>query len=381
MRIHPKLTWEEFQTARKLRSRRRWSLIWVFLFFSGALGLGVFNLFEFRKVDRQIINNQVHRGIQKSSETPTSSSVTRVEQVDIATTPSLSEGQSRNRLKTRNRIQNKLWSTWSAGSSKPMASDFLCSVKPMAPMAFAVRNARTDLARALRIDTSGRAPAVKNNSELLSVRLAWVPYHSSLLVRPQLNEEIKLTYRPLNSFSFGVDVPFLRESKWVLSVRPQLSIQRFQTDFIKITEEANFSPGSIVGYLQTIHGFEEVLGDTLYGIRTRRIRQNGTFQMLQLPIFAEYQLLNKENWVAFTSGAVALNYQLHASGIWSDSNTTFSLATDRVFGVSGLGTLGIRYSFKHIQVELAGTSSFQTRSSRSVRPWSGQIHCAIICPL
>ena len=191
--------------------------------------------------------------------------------------------------------------------------------------------------------------------------LAWSPWHSSEFLIPQLDAITELNYRALNSAQAVLRIQLTTFPKGTVSIEPQFSEQRFQTQFNGQFSDIIYAPGSIVGYLQTVKGIEPVISDSVPGISGLGLRENGLQREFSLPIMVDYMLYKKGYFQLTTASSLGLHYRARYQGVWYDGVQLVSLdEAPGLLGMMAAGSLALNFQPGRINYYCSWTSTYRS---------------------
>lgn len=176
------------------------------------------------------------------------------------------------------------------------------------------------------------------------VQLAWSPWHVAEFTTPAGLAANELNHRALNSAQLSLQLQLRTFDQFSLRLEPQFINQRFQTQFIGELPEAVYAPGSIVGYLQTIKGYEPIVSDSIFGNNEINLRQNGVQREFSLPVTLEYAFFKKGHFQLATAASLGLHYRARYQGVWFDGVQLVPLNTTPArLGMLAAGSFSMQY--------------------------------------
>ncbi|MDP2188714.1 MAG: hypothetical protein Q8J69_08535 [Sphingobacteriaceae bacterium] len=176
------------------------------------------------------------------------------------------------------------------------------------------------------------------------VQLAWSPWHAAEFTTPAGLAANELNHRALNSAQLSLQLQLRTFNQFSLRLEPQFINQRFQTQFIGELPVAVYAPGSIIGYLQTIKGYEPIVSDSIFGNNEINLRQNGVQREFSLPVTLEYAFFKKGDFQLATAASLGLHYRARYQGVWFDGVQLVSLNTTPArLGMLATGSFSMQY--------------------------------------
>ncbi len=174
--------------------------------------------------------------------------------------------------------------------------------------------------------------------------LSWSPWHSAEFLAPALDPITELNYRALNSVQALLRIHLASFPNGTVSIEPQFIEQRFQTQFNGQFSDKIYSPGSVVGYLQTVKGIEPIISDSVPGISGVGLRKNGVQREFSLPFTVDYSLFGRGYFRLSTAASLGLHYRARYQGLWYDDVQLVELKeTPAMLGLLAAGNLSLNF--------------------------------------
>jgi hypothetical protein len=407
--LHPKLNWEAFQQARNRRKRRRWLLWFAWVF--GGVGIPGFIILQLAlpissvdvlpakhsekltAVEGQLPDNleyeiPVHnhgeapRKPKQKASGDLEKRVTFHSNRSLNTTvlatlaqPSALENLALNAVKP---VLNEAESTTGKILEQPVLKAQLTSQQNqlVAPDSVFIDTTLT-------ISKGAKASKKRFMTELpLWLSVAWSPWHNREFILPALSDESDMTYTPLQSVNVSLRLDLYQLNRLHVTLEPQFLQQRFFTELTTSFSMAVYAPGSVVGYLQTSKGIEQVISDSVSGIRSIQLRKIGSQSELLLPISVSASLLERGAVQLMLAASVGLHYHMQYRGSWFDGEQLVSLEdTPANFGFLGAGSLSVNYQPGLLRYSCSLVSSYRTLVRSDQLPFRSQLWIGVSLPL
>lgn len=410
MTTHPKLTWDEFQRLRERRKRRAFLLWFSFALAVAALAAVYVVPITFNS-EPQHPSDQIAAVASAPTSTTAAKGTTAAEPKPSNTIPytappaesqvaSEAPSTSIRRAQPNPRIASEV-DTVSARSAKfalqravrlaargwipvglaavgipPSRQSVLPAVHEGAdtamPLAQGVRAAVHEDAQS----TAGAGSAVGFRP---TYRLTWMPWHARVLSPNAVPEHVELDYRALNSVAVSAEVAAYRRDRLALLIRPQLSLQRFQTVFTERIREVRYAPNTVVAYQQDYNGFKPILSDSVAGIRTLHQRENGQWWSVQIPAVVEYRIIQRGIWQLHSVGTLGAQYRSRPRGLWWDGQNLADVSADvRNWGLMATGGLSTRWNWGPRAVEVTYAAGYQTPLHGQSPQWAQSLAVSLM---
>ena len=416
--LHPKLNWETFQKERARRKRRRW-LIWFTVASTLACLSGLLYYQSQPSVPPQ--HPQVAVGLLDTLATPAPDSApaagpvanepaaARQEEVRAAEAPAQVA-----QPETSSPRPESLFPTAQEVVAEPAVAlanqeDNLLSVPtPERPVLPASQNALPldklamlqtaplptlslplDLHPAVTPVPLPPSPPPAAPEKLspapstLWLAVAWSPWHSREFRMPtSFSPETELQYRALNSFNLALRLEVARFNQWVVTIEPQYNEQRFQLQFSGQYAASIYAPGSLIGYQQTVKGFEPIIADTVQGVTNRTQYENGSQREFSLPVSVARPLLVRGPYSLLAGGALGLHYRAAYRGSWVANDGPVSLAaTPAQWGLMATGNLSVVFQPGRIRYACTLGSAYRSTVRADQLPLRNQVWVSLQLPL
>ncbi|MEY3941437.1 MAG: hypothetical protein RIR07_323, partial [Bacteroidota bacterium] len=235
----------------------------------------------------------------------------------------------------------------------------------------------------LRADAIQDAPVTAGSGSAVgfrpTYRLTWMPWHARVLSPNAVPEHVELDYRALNSVAVSAEVAAYRRDRGALLIRPQLSLQRFQTVFTERIREVRYAPNTVVAYQQDYNGFKPILSDSIAGIRTLHQRENGQWWSVQIPAVVEYRIIQRGIWQLYSVGTLGAQYRSRPRGLWWDGQNLADVSADvRNWGVMATGGLSTRWNWGPRAVEATYAAGYQTPLHGQSPQWAQSLAVSLV---
>lgn len=217
----------------------------------------------------------------------------------------------------------------------------------------------------------------------LWLAVAWSPWHSrEFRIPTSFPPENELQYRALNSFNLALRLEVARFNQWVVAIEPQYNDQRFQLQFSGQYAASIYAPGSLIGYLQTVKGFEPIIADTVRGITTRTQYENGSQREFSLPVSVSRPLLVRGPYSLLAGGALGVHYRAAYRGSWVVEDRPVSLAaTPAQWGLLAAGNLSVVFQPGRIRYACTLGSAYRSTVRADQLPLRNQVWVSVQLPL
>lgn len=329
MAMHPRLNFDQFQKERKQRAKRR-AILWASAILSAILLIAL--LSRAQTTDRA---SELPVPMQAPKLAPTQQVPPTVQQqFNVHALESPGSAQVSSSIRATAAISPKSTTYYKPTEvAVPVASSTAIFANLAPAKADTTDYATVEAALIKSAGDSVHSPeieqprggaeeklaheALRPNGHQIPILLSleWLPYHSPI-ASPEEGR-----YVSLNSVQLGVSVPLTNWNQLKISANPSVLYSRYQFQHEYSWEGNLYAPGSIVGYRQVLSGFEPVIADSVRGVFTRVLRENGAITETFLPVGIQLPLFYRHDVEASLGAEAGLRVLMGARGSWYTSNS------------------------------------------------------------